>query len=149
MAFIICFKNFDDQQGSLVKIAADQTELDTLNISKDSLKIINILEIDFNNLNNGIKIFVSYSGDTVTYIDKSENFTSVENVNFYVNDITKKINFFLENNPNHSSFNTWKNYKNQIDNFNFDSLEYPMNNTSFEQILLNNGITPIHILRLP
>jgi hypothetical protein len=149
MAFTICLKNFDGQQGSLVKIAADQTELDTLNISKDSLKIINILETDFNNLNNGIKIFVSYSGDTVTYIDKSENFTSVENVNFYVNDITKKINFFLENNPNHSSFNTWKNYKNQINNFTFDSLEYPMNNTSFEQILLNNGITPIHILRLP
>ena len=75
-------------------------------------------------------------------------FKNKDSLQLHVNNLKNTIKLFLDNNTNHSSFNVWNTYYNQLNSLNLDSITYPLNK-SLEQYLNDLGQPSYSILQLP
>jgi hypothetical protein len=148
MAYFIFSKNSDNLDGTLYKIAENQTDLDLLNISKFDYKIIEDSQFNFNSIKNGEKYIQKYNGDIITYVDKTYIFSNKESLQKYVNDFKNNIKCFKENNLNHQLFNKWNDYYNQLNSLNLNNITYPLNK-SLEQYFNDLNKPSLNPLQLP
>lgn len=148
MAYFIFFKNADNQAGVLYRIAENESDLNSLIINKSEYKIIEDSQINFENVKYNLKSAEKYNGNTITYLDNTFSFSNKKILLDYISLIKLNIKSFLDNNKNHPLFNTWNNYYNQLDTFDPNSLNYPLNK-SLEQYLNEQGQLSLNILQLP
>jgi hypothetical protein len=147
MSFFIFTKDLDNIEDTIYKIAENQSDLNNLNISTYLYKIIEDSQENFEATKYGIKQPVKYNGNVISYSSVPVSYTQVE-LSGYVNNFKNNINLFLNNNPNHPLFNTWKNYYNQLNSLNLNSISYPLN-MSLEQYFKDQSLTSLNPLQLP
>jgi hypothetical protein len=148
MAYFIFAKDLDNVIGTIYRIAENQSDLDNLNISQSSYKIIEDSQANFNLVKFGNKFPSKYNNNIISYIDVSFSFLKKEQLNNYINNFKNSIKEFTDNNPTHPLFNTWNNYYSQLNNLNLDSITYPLNK-SLEQYFNDLGQPSFNILQLP
>ena len=148
MNFFIFTKDSDGIEGTLYKICENQFDLDSLNIQKDSYKIIEDSQFNFNLLKHGNKFPIKYNNNIITYVDQTFLFMNKEQLKIYVDNFKNQIKQFTDNNPNHSSFSLWNNYYNQLNNLNLDNITYPLNK-SLEQYFSDLSQPSLNPLQIP
>ena len=147
MSFFIFLKNVPDTTGTIYKIAENQFDLHNLNIIQSDYKIIEDSQENFNLVKNNIKFPSFYDNDSIYFVDVFNSYD--RNLLETIIEIYKnKITEFLQNNPDHPLYNKWNNYLNQLNNFDFDVLNYPLD-MSLEQYFNMKGLTSLNILQLP
>jgi hypothetical protein len=148
MAFFIFIKNSDNVDGTIYRIASNQTDLNNLNIIQSDYKIIEDSEENFNAVKNNAKQALKYNNNVITYTDLEWSFKSKLDLEKYIFDNKQFIQIFLDNNPNHPLFEQWNNYKNQLNSFNTNILNYPFNQ-SLETYFSNQSVPFLNSLQLP
>lgn len=148
MSFFVFIKNSDDVQGSIYRIAKNQSDLDNLNIIKSDYKIIEDLESTFNLVQLDNKHPLKYNNNTITYIDVPHLFKDKKTLNTSLENKKNLIQNFINNNESHNLFQQWSNYLNQLNSLNLDNINYPLN-TSIEQYFSDLGQPSFNILQLP
>lgn len=148
MAFLVFLKNKENINYTLYKFFENQNDLNNSNINKDDYKIIEDLNINFNLLKFKKQIPVSYNNNSITYLDSNEIFTEKNILFNYINNTKEKINEFISSNPNHPALDIWKNYYNQLNNLNLDTITFPLNK-SLEEYFNDLGLPSLNILQLP
>jgi hypothetical protein len=147
MSFFIFLKNVPDTTGTIYKIAENQFDLNNLNIIQSDYKIIEDSEENFNLVKNNIKFPSFYDNSFIYFVDVFNSYDRnlLETI---IESYKNKITEFLQNNPDHPLYNKWNNYFNQLNNFDFDALNYPLD-MSLEQYFSMKGLTSLNILQLP
>jgi hypothetical protein len=149
MSFFIFTKNFDNISGSfLYRIAENQDDLNNLNINQSDYKIIEDSQENFNAVKYGTKIINKYNNNEIFYNNQTPKFLNKEKLQEHIYGLCTPINDFLYSNKNHSQYNQWNNYKNQLDSLNLNNVEYPLNK-SLEQYFNDLGQPSYNILQLP
>ena len=150
MAYFIFKKNSENLSGTLYKIAENQTDLNSLNIDPSNFKIIEDSQSNFDDVKYGLKSVLSYSNNTINYliVDTDSVFATKTDLKNYLDVLKNLISIFLENNKNHSKFNVWNSYYNQLNGLNVNNLTYPIT-TSLEQYFKDQGQPSYNILQLP
>jgi hypothetical protein len=148
MAYFIFLKNLDNIEGTLYKIAENQSDLNNLNIINSDYKIIEDSQYTFDQIKFGSKVPVSYNNNIITYIDTTILFTDKKSLQNYIDNFKKEIKQFTDNNPNHPLLSRWNDYYTQLNNLNLDSITYPLNK-SLEQYFNDLGQTSLNILQIP
>jgi hypothetical protein len=164
MSYFIFLKNLENIENTCYRIAENQYDLNNLNINQEDYKIIEETELNFNLVKYGNKIPIKYINNVINFSIIETNFKDqiVTNVNNeqiviktakqflkeYIENFKKNIKQFLDNNKNHSLYNRWDNYYNQLNNFNLDSIDYPLNK-SLEQYFKDLGQPSYNILQIP
>jgi len=149
MAYFICNKNLPNIEGTLSKIAENQSDLSNLNINPSDYNIIEVTQNDFNNIKNETKLFVSYNeANVITYSNLLIVFGIKEDLDTYINSFKNRINDFLKNNKQHPLFQKWDSYLNQLNNINTSSLNYPIEK-SLEQYFNDLGQASLSPLQIP
>jgi hypothetical protein len=148
MSFFIFFKNCDNKNGFLYRIAENQNDLNNLNIIQSDYKIIEDSQENFNEVKYGIKSIDKYNNNEIFYVNSSIKFVDKKKLQGYIDNLSYQIQSFLNSNPNHPSYNQWNNYNNQITNLNLDNITYPLNK-SLEQYFNDLGQPSLNILQLP
>lgn len=148
MAYFIFSKNFNNVEGSIYRIAENQSDFNNLNIDASFYKVIESSQENFNALKYGLKYVSKYVDDSIYFLDQSVVFKNKEELLDYVDNVKKQIKQFTDNNLNHSLYNRWNNYYNQLNNLNLDSITYPLNK-SLEQYFNDLGQPSFNILQLP
>jgi DNA-binding MltR family transcriptional regulator len=150
MAYLIFNKDSNNIEGSLYRIAENDTDLNNLNCNLNLYKIITIDQQTFNDIKFNKKIPLKYNNEEVTYfndtyIPKHLNKESLKN---YIDRINVTINNYLLSNQNHINYTKWKNYLNQLNQLNLDNITYPLN-ISLEEYFSNNNQISLNTLQLP
>jgi hypothetical protein len=148
MSYFIFLKNLNNVDGTIYRIAENQSDLDNLNITPSDYQIIEDSQSNFNLVKFGNKYPGKYINNIITYIDKTTLFTTQEELQGYVNNFKENLKVFTNNNPNHPLFNLWNNYYNQLNILNLDTISYPLNK-SLEQYFNDAGQTSLNPLQLP
>jgi len=148
MAYFIFTKNLGNLEGSIYRIAENQSDLNNLNIIQSDYKIIEDSQENFNAVKFGTKLIEKYNGELITYLEDSFFIKNKSSLEIYTSQLKKVIKNYLDNNSNHSLFNRWNNYFNQLNNLNLDSINYPLNK-SLEQHFSDVGQPSFHLLQLP
>ena len=148
MSYFIFLKDLDNVEGTLYRIAENQSDLNNLNISQPLYKIIEDSQSNFNLVKFGNKFVNKYNNDVITYTDQSVLFINKEMLQNYVNSYKNQIKQFTDNNPSHPLLSRWSNYYMQLNNLNLDSITYPLNK-SLEQYFTDSEQTSLHILQIP
>jgi len=148
MSYFIFLKNLDNVEGTIYKIAENQSDVNNLNINQPDYKIIEDSQENFNLVKLGTKFPDKYNNNIITYVNSTISFTNKEQLQNYVNNLKKQIKQFIDNNPNHSLFSRWNSYYNQLNNLNLDSITYPLNK-SLEQYFNDLGQPSLNTLQIP
>jgi hypothetical protein len=148
MSYFIFTKNTENSVGGLYRIAENQSDLDNLNIFKSDYKILEVSQTDFNLIKFQNKFPLIDNNYNISYINLHEFNFEKNALQNQIKDNKKIIKEFLDNNPNHSLFNRWNNYYNQLQNLNLDSIIYPLNK-SLEQYFNDLGQLSLNILQIP
>jgi hypothetical protein len=148
MSYFIFIKNCDNIEGTLYRIAENQSDLNNLNINQADYKILQESISNFNDVKLGNKFTNKYNNDIITFTDQIYSFINKNELQNYVNNFKQLIKIFTDNNLNHPLFNLWSNYYNQLNNLNLDSITYPLNK-SLEQYFNDLGQTSLNPLQLP
>jgi len=148
MSYFIFQNNSDNIEGTLYKIAENQSDLNNLNISQSLYKIIESSQENFNDVKLGKKDAIKYQGENIIFSNALIYSLNQENLFSVVNRNKLTIDLFLKNNSNHPLFNKWQNYYNQLNNLDLNTITYPLNK-SLEQYFNDLGQTSLNILQLP
>ena len=148
MAYFIFQKNLDNVENTLYRIAANESDLNNVNINQSNYKIIEDSDANFNAVKYSTKQAFKYNQNIITYVDLSINFLKLNDLNEYVQENKTFIKQFLDNNPNHPLFSRWNDYYNQLNSLNLTSITYPLNK-SLEQYFYDLGQTSLSPLQLP
>jgi hypothetical protein len=149
MAYFIFQKNFNNIDGSIYKVAETANDLNNINFNKNDYKIIEDNSINFDNIKLNLTIIQKYNNESIIFLENIfPGFYNVQFLKNYVNDLKEKIKEFTDNNLNHSNFNQWNNYYNQLNNLNENNFTFP-NNITLEQYFKNNNLPYFSILQLP
>ena len=148
MSYFIFIKNLDNIDGSIYRIAENQSDLNYLNIIQSDYKIIEDSQSNFNLVKFGNKYPNKYNNDTIIYVDQNYSYTKKEELQTYVDAFKNQIKQFTDNNPNNPLFSRWNNYYNQLNNLNFDNINYPLT-MSLEKYLNDLGQPSLNPLQLP
>jgi hypothetical protein len=149
MAYLIYLKNTQEPIGSLYRIAENENDLNQLNINKSDYTIIEISQENFLGIKNNVRYAIlDTKNQQVTYDFKQDIFFTKEDLKNRLNELKNLIKLFLDNNKNHSSFDKWNNYYNQLNSFNLDNITYPLNN-SLEKYFNDLGQLSLNPLQLP
>jgi hypothetical protein len=147
MSYFIFLPNLDNVDGTLYRIAENQSDLNNLNISQSQYKIIEDTQSNFDSVKYGNKT-AKYNNNTIIYIDQIILLRNKEELESLIISLKKQIKQFTDNNPNHSLFNRWNDYYNQLNSLNLDSIEYPLTK-SLEQYFKDQGQISLSTLQLP
>jgi hypothetical protein len=149
MAYLIYLKNTQEPIGSLYRIVENENDLNQLNINKSDYLIIEISQENFLGIKNNVRYAIlDTKNQQVTYDFKQDIFFTKEDLKNRLNELKNLIKLFLDNNKNHSSFDKWNNYYNQLNSFNLDNITYPLNN-SLEKYFSDLGQLSLNPLQLP
>ena len=148
MAYLIFNKDLDNLPGTLCAIAANDTDLNNLNIDLDTVKKITINDSVFTQVQLSEKYPESYNGDTVTYVDVSSEYLNKEQFQSDINSRIPLIDAFLINNEDHPDYTKWNMFKTQLEALDISSITYPYNK-SLEKHLSDNSLTVLNTLQLP
>ena len=149
MSYFIFQKNSQDIQGTLYRIAENNSDLNLLNIDKKDYLIIEDSLDNFNAVKYGYKFAEKYDNDNkIVFIEHNEIYNNKESLLSYLYNVKYSIKNFLDNNKNHLQFNSWYNYYLQLDYLNTSSIIYPLNK-SLEQYFNDLGQPSYNILQLP
>ena len=148
MSYFIFLSNFNNLEGSLYRIAENQNDLNGLNIIQTDYKIIEDSQSNFDLVKYGNKHPIKYNNNTIVYNDTNISFSNKEKLKNFVQELNILIKQFTDNNKNHSLFNRWSDYSNQLNSLNLDSITYPLNK-SLEQYFKDLGQPSYNILQLP
>jgi hypothetical protein len=147
MSYFIFLKNLDNVDGTIVKIAENQSDLNNLNINQSDYKIIQDSQENFNSVKLNVTYPLKYNGDIIIF-DTLQHLYTKNSLQEEVYNFKIKIKEFINNNPNHSLVSRWNDYYNQLNNLNLDNINYPLT-TSLTQYLDNQGQPSYNILQLP
>lgn len=147
MAYFIFLKQ-NNVEGTLYRIAENQSDLNNLNITLSDYKIIEDSQSNFNDVKLLNKYADKYTDNSIIFKDETIIFSEKEKLINYVNNIKVQIKNFLDVNKNHPSFNLWNNYYMQLKNLDFDSITYPLNK-SLEKYFSDLGQPSLNILQIP
>jgi hypothetical protein len=147
MSYFIFSNNSDGVEGTLYRIAENESDLNNSHIDKTSYKIIEDSQENFEAVKYNLKNVVKYNDNNIIYSDVSNSHTKNDLIN-YVNSFKSSIQAFLKFNEKHSLFNLWNDYYNQLNSLNLDSITYPLNK-SLEQYFKDLGQPSLHPLQLP
>jgi hypothetical protein len=147
MAYFIFTNDSDNIEGTLYRIAENLSDLNNLNIDQNFYKIISDTQENFNSIKFGTKIILKYNDNIIFFTDQNISLDKNKLKN-YIEQFKKGIKSFTDNNPNHSLFNIWNNYYNQLNNLNLDSITYPLNK-SLEQYFKDLDQPSLNPLQLP
>jgi hypothetical protein len=148
MAYFIFTKNLDNIEGTIYRIAENQSDFNNLNITQSVYEIIEDSQSSFNEVKFGSKIAEKYNNNIITYVDQTISFNNKNELQDYVNNSKQQIKQFTNNNPNHPLFSRWNDYHTQLNNLNLDSITYPLNK-SLEQHFNDLGQPSLNPLQLP
>jgi len=148
MSYFIFLKDLDNSEGTLYKIAENQSDLNNLNIIQSDYKIIEDSQSNFDLVKYGNKLPIKYNGDTIIYSDQIISFINKQQLQIYVNSFKDTIKDFIKSNSNHSLFNQWNNYYNQLNSLNLDNITYPLNK-SLEQYFKDQNKISLNPLQIP
>ena len=148
MSYFIFSKNLENIEGSLYKIAENESDFNNLNINKNDYKIIEDSQSNFNLVKFGNKSASKYNNDIITYVDSVTSFKKKEELQIYIDSSKQSIKQFITSNPSHTSLNLWNDYYNQLNSLNLDTITYPLNK-SLEQYFNDLGQPSFSILQLP
>ena len=148
MSYFIFNKNLDNIDGSIYRIAENQSDFNYLNIIQSDYKIIEDSQSNFNLVKFADKYPSKYNNNTITYVDQNYSYIKKEELQTYVDGFKIQIKQFLDNNLNHPLFSRWNNYYNQLNNLNFDNINYPLT-MSLEKYFNNLGQTSLNPLQIP
>jgi hypothetical protein len=148
MAYFIFAKNFDDLEGSIYRIAENQTDLNNLGIHQENYKIIEVSQSDFDSVKYGAKLIIKYNNDDITYQDYSYSFLKKEHLISDINEFKRKIKTFLNSNTNSPLYARWNDYYNQLNSLNINDIEFPLNK-SLEQYFKDQNKSSLNPLQLP
>lgn len=147
MSYFIFLKNLDNINGTIYKIAENQSDLNNLNIIQSDYKIIQDSQENFNNVKLNVKYPLKYNSDVITY-DTVINLFKKNELEQEVNNYKIQIKQFITYNPNHPLLSRWNNYYNQLNNLNLDNINYPLT-MSLPQYFNDLGQLSYNILQLP
>ena len=151
MAIFIFSKNSNDVEGSLYRIASDQSVYDAnKNWLDDLYDLVTVEDINYNDVKLGRKSVISKNGNTVSYQEVNKLFDTPVSLSNYINNVTNAIDEWLINNsskPLASLVVTYKNFIQSIDVNTLVTEENPLN-SSLEAYVENKGIAAIHPLEL-
>ena len=150
MAYFIFLKNSDNIEGTLVRIAENEIDLDNLNLNTDKgvYKIIEVSNDIFNKVKLDIQTVVGYNGDTVKYTTSQYLYVDSTEIKKHIDNYKSCIKNFIKNNPNHIKLNQWNNYYLQLENFDVESINYPLT-SSLEKYFNDSNQTSLSLLQLP
>jgi hypothetical protein len=148
MSYFIFLKDLDNVEGTIYRIAENESDLNNLNIDKSIYKIIEDSQENFNAVKLNIKLPNKYTGNTITFINIINNFPIKTTLENELNNYKFSIKQFTDNNPNHPLFNLWNNYYNQLNNLNLDNINYPLT-ISLQQYFNDLGQPSLNPLQLP
>lgn len=148
MSYFIFLKNFDNINGSIYRIAENQSDLNNININQPDYKIIQESTDNFNSVKLGNKFPIKYNNDSITFENYTCSFINKEDLQKYIDGFKNQIKQFTDNNSNHQLFSRWNNYYNQLSSLNLDSITYPLNK-SLEQYFNDLGQPSLNILQIP
>jgi len=148
MSYFVFLKDMDNVEGSIYKIAENQSDLNNLNITPSIYKIIEDSQENFNAVKLNIKFPLKYTGNTITFNNVINNYSTKRPLEQEINNFKNQIKQFTDNNPNHPLFNLWNNYYNQLNNLNLDNINYPLN-ISLMQYFNDLGPPSFNILQIP
>jgi hypothetical protein len=148
MSYFIFENNSDNVEGTLYRIAENQSDLNNLNISKFDYKIIEDSQLNFDSVKYGNKYPSKYISNIITYVDQTYIFKNKNELQNYINNFKQQIKSFTDNNSNHPLYNLWDNYYTQLNNLNLDNISYPLN-ISLEQHLNDLGQPSLNPLQIP
>ena len=148
MSYFIFLKNLDNIEGSLYKIAENESDLNNLNINKNDYKTIEESQSNFDLVKFGNKCALKYNNNNITFVDQATSFVNKEELKLYIDEFKYQIKQFTDNNPNHPLFSRWSNYYNQLNNLNLYNINYTLT-MSLEQYFKDLGQPSFHILQIP
>jgi len=164
MAYFIFTKDADNIENTIYKIAENKFDFDNSNVDKNSYKIIEDSQSNFDLVKYGNKFPLKYIDNTIVYDTTEINFsdslftnkngeqiiskTAKEFLKKYIEDYKITIKQFLNNNPNHQLFNRWNSYYDQLNNLDLDSIIYPLNK-SLDLYFNDLGQPSYNILQIP
>jgi hypothetical protein len=147
MSYFIFLPNLDNVDGTIYRIAENQSDLNNLNISDANYKIIEDSQSNFDFVKYGNKL-AKYNNNTIIYIDQTISFKNREQLQQYIILFKNSIKQFTDNNPNHPLFSRWNDYINQLNTLNLDSITYPLNK-SLEQYFKDQNQVSLSPLQIP
>lgn len=147
MSYFIFLKNLDNLDGTICKIAENQSDLNNLNIIQSDYKIIQDSQENFNSVKLNVKYPLKYNDNVITF-DTVINLFRKNQLEQEVNSYKIQIKQFITYNPNHPLFSRWNNYYNQLNNLNLDNINYPLT-MSLTQYFNDLGQPSYNILQLP
>jgi hypothetical protein len=148
MSYFIFLKNLDNIDGTIYKIAENQSDLNNLNINQPDYKIIEDSQSNFDLVKYGQKFVEKYNNNLIIYINQTFLYKNSDELQNYINNFKQQINQFTNNNPYHPLFNQWNNYYNQLNNLNLNSITYPLSK-SLEQYFKDQNLTSLNPLQIP
>ena len=148
MSYFIFIKNLDNLEGTIYRIAENQSDLNNLNIIQTDYKIIEDSQENFNSVKLNVKYPLKYNNNYITFEDQTNFSKNKEDLQIVINNFKNQIKQFTDNNPNHPLFSRWNNYYNQLSSFNLDNITFPLNK-SLEQYFNDLGQPSFNILQLP
>tara|TARA_R110000851_G_scaffold148685_1_gene289040 strand:- start:4431 stop:4883 length:453 start_codon:yes stop_codon:yes gene_type:complete len=150
MSYIICQKNKENEDYTLVTICENETDKNQLNLDLDEHKTIAIDTTLFNELRLGVKRFKTYASDnSLTFDEHPETeFTELSDLSSCINSVVKQIDCFLISNNTHPQYDKWNNYKNQLNSLDLSTITFPLTK-SLEQHLEDSSLTSLNPLQIP
>ena len=115
--YFIFNKDAAAENGALFRAAESDTALQNLNINQDLYKVLNSTDAVYTNFQKGLYIDIKYDdSDTILYTDISStvSFVDADHLNSEINAYKDQINHWLVRNKNHTDFNKWNTFKNNI-----------------------------------
>lgn len=140
-----------NSENDLVKIAANDTEKNSLNINLSDYVTKDVSDADFNKvkLDTG---FLEFDGTNVTIADRTipADYNSKEAVDETIANLKKILNEFLsvKSNSENSRYTECKSYYDYLNGLDTSSMTFPLGKT-WEQYCSDNSIPFINPLQIP
>lgn len=117
---------------------------------------VNVIEVnseDFTKVKSFHSTITSYDGTNFTFehvdpVIPVEERGTQETITAYMSDLSSSIAAWLELNADHAKASEWTDYKNYLDNFDVNSVTWPLG-LCWEEYCQNNSITYKNLLELP
>lgn len=155
MASFIFNKDQAKNQSTLERICESDDDLQYYP-SSDISDIVTVSAEDFAKVKNNNCTIESHDGNNFTWFDHVTHNSPVpvserdskENMEFYLSGLIKAIDGWLAVFPSHAKTSEWQSYRDYCNNFDVNSISYPLNKT-WEQYCADNSISYKNILELP
>jgi len=144
MAYLIV-----NDQNCIYKIAANDTDKNSLNCTFPPYTTIDISDADFLKVKqNIVNINISDGSATFTDINDPDLSITEQELKDYHERSIKYFEQFLRHNPSNSFYTPCKNYCNYLETLDYSSITFPINKT-WEQYCEDNSIIYFHPLQIP